>query len=177
MSKDLNQCTFIGRLGNDPECRYSQQGTCFANFNIAVGDDYTDKQTNKKHERTEWVPIVMSGRQAEVAGEYLRKGSKVCIVGKFKTRKWQDQQGQDRYKIEIHAQSMQMLDSRQDGQGQQGGYGQQQGGYQAPQQNYQQPQQHAQQNYQQPQRQPHQQSNSAPNRSVPAQGMDSFDDD
>lgn len=160
MSKDLNQCTFIGRLGNDPECRYSQQGTCFANFNIAVGDDYTDKQTNQKHERTEWVPIVMSGRQAEVAAEYLRKGSKVCVVGKFKTRKWQDQQGQDRYKSEIHAQSMQMLDSKQDGQGQQGGYAQQP--QQAP----------AQPNYSAPP----QAANRNPNP-PPAPSMESFDDD
>lgn len=180
MSKDLNKCCFIGRLGKDPETRYSQGGVAFTSFSIACGDDYTDKQSNQKVEQTDWVPVVASGRQAEICGEYLRKGSQVYVEGKFKTRKWQDQSGQDRYTTEIKLTQMQMLGGKQDGQcGQQsqqhGGYApQQQGGYAQPQQNYTQPQQ---QNYQQPQRQQHQQSNSAPNRSQPAPVGDSFDYD
>lgn len=174
MSKDLNKCCFIGRLGKDPETRYSQSGTAFTSFTIACGDDYTDKQSNQKVEQTDWVPVVASGRQAEICGEYLRKGSQVYIEGKFKTRKWQDQSGQDRYTTEVKLTQMQMLGGKQDGQGQQGGYSPQQGGYQQPQQNY---QQAPQQNYQQPPRQQHQQSNSAPNRSQPAPSMPDFDDD
>lgn len=179
MSKDLNKCCFIGRLGKDPETRYSPSGTAFTSFTIACGDDYTDKQSNQKVEQTDWVPVVAAGRQAEICGEYLRKGSQVYIEGKFKTRKWQDQSGQDRYTTEVKLTQMQMLGGKQDGQGQQGSYGQQQGGYQAPQQNYQQPQQQAPQNYQQPPKQPKQNppQNNPPPQQPPVGGMDSFDDD
>lgn len=126
MSKDLNKCCFIGRLGKDPETRYSQSGVAFTSFTIACGDDYTDKQSNQKVEQTDWVPIVASGRQAEICCEYLRKGSQVYIEGKFKTRKWQDQSGQDRYTTEVKLTQMQMLGGRQDGQSGQQGQPQQQ---------------------------------------------------
>lgn len=171
MSKDLNKCCFIGRLGKDPETRYSQSGTAFTSFTIACGDDYTDKQINQKVEQTDWVPVFASGRQAEICGEYLRKGSQVYIEGKFKTRKWQDQSGQDRYTTEIKLTQMQMLGGKQDGQGQQGGYAPQQAPTQP---NYNAPQQGG---YQPAPQQPKQ---NAP-QNIPPQiaggSMDSFDDD
>ena len=111
MSKDLNKCMFIGRLGNDPEIKYLPSGNAVCNINIAVGDDYKDKNTGQKVERTEWVRCTSFGKLAEIMGEYLRKGSKVYIEGKFTTRKWQDQSGQDRYSTEINVNDMQMLDS------------------------------------------------------------------
>lgn len=176
MAKGINKVILVGSLGQDPETRYNQSGSAITNISIATNESWTDKQSGQKQERTEWHRVVFFNRLAEIAGEYLRKGSQVYVEGSLRTRKWQDQQGQDRYTTEVVASEMQMLGGKQDGQGQQGGYGQN-NGYQAPQQNYQQPQQQAPQNYQQPPRQQHQQSNSAPNRSVPAQGMDSFDDD
>lgn len=177
MSRGVNKVIIVGNLCADPETRYSQSGSAITNCSIATNESWTDKQSGQKQERAEFHRVVLFNRLAEISGEYLRKGSQVYIEGSLRTRKWQDQQGQDRYTTEVVASEMQMLGGKQDGQGQQGGYAQQQGGYQAPQQNYQQPQQHAPQNYQQPQRQPHQQSNSAPNRSQPAPSMDSFDDD
>lgn len=190
MAKGINKVILVGNLGQDPETRYTQSGKAVTNISIATTDSWTDKQTGQRTDNTEWHRVVFFNRLAEIAGEYLRKGSQVYIEGSLRTHKWQDQQGQDRYTTEIVASEMQMLGGKQDGQGgqqnqqqqggyapqQQGGYGQN-NGYQAPQQNYQQPQQHAPQNYQQPQHKPHQQSNSAPNRSAPAPGMDSFDDD
>jgi single-strand DNA-binding protein len=116
MSKDLNKCMFIGRLGQDPDIKYLQSGSAVCNISIAVGDDYKDKQ-GQKVERTEWVKCTAFGRLAEIMGEYLRKGSKVYIEGKFTTRKWQDQQGQDRYSTEINVSDMQMLDGRSDSHG------------------------------------------------------------
>jgi single-strand DNA-binding protein len=113
MSKDLNKCMFIGRLGQDPDIKYLQSGSAVCNISIAVGDDYKDKQ-GQKAERTEWVKCTAFGKLAEIMGEYLHKGSKVYVEGKFTTRKWQDQQGQDRYSTEINVSDMQMLDGRSD---------------------------------------------------------------
>jgi len=127
----VNKVIIVGNLGNDPEVRYSQSGAAIANISVATSDSWKDKNTGEKQERTEWHRIVMFNRLGEIAGEYLKKGSKVYIEGKLQTRKWQDQQGQDRYSTEIVADQMQMLDSRGGGMGggQGGGYSQgQQGG-------------------------------------------------
>jgi single-strand DNA-binding protein len=112
MSKDLNKWMGIGRLGKNPEVRYTANGTACASLSIACGDDYKDKNTGQKVDKTEWVNICAFGRLAEIIGEYVKKGSKIYIEGKFTTRKWQDQNGQDRYTAEIVASEMQMLDSR-----------------------------------------------------------------
>lgn len=125
----VNKVIIVGNLGNDPEVRYAQSGSAIANISVATSDSWKDKNTGEKQERTEWHRIVMFNRLGEIAGEYLKKGSKVYIEGKLQTRKWQDQQGNDRYSTEIVADQMQMLDSRGGGMG--GGQG---GGYsQAPQ--------------------------------------------
>lgn len=117
MSRDLNHCTFIGRLGQDPETRYMPNGNAVTNISIAVGDDYKDKQGNKV-EQTEWVRVSAFQKLAEVMSEYLKKGSKVYIAGKMKTRKY-EQDGVTKYSTEIHANEMYMLDSKPDGSGQQ----------------------------------------------------------
>lgn len=132
----VNKVIIVGNLGNDPEVRYSNNGAAIANLSVATSDSWKDKNTGEKQERTEWHRIVMFNRLGEIAGEYLKKGSKVYVEGKLQTRKWQDQQGQDRYTTEIVADQMQMLDSRGGGMGQGGGAGGG-GGYQqqAPQQN------------------------------------------
>lgn len=111
MSKDLNQCNFIGRLGKDPDLRYTPSGDAVCNFSIACGDDYKDKN-GQKVEQTEWIRVTAFRRLAEIIGEYCKKGSMVYISGKMRTRKWQDQSGNDRYTTEIVANEMQMLDSR-----------------------------------------------------------------
>lgn len=108
----LNQCNFIGRLGQDPEVRYSTQGTAFCNISIGCREKWKDKQTGDPKERTEWVKCVAGGRLAEIMGEYLKKGSLVYVSGKMTTRKWQDQSGQDRYSTEIRVSEMKMLDSK-----------------------------------------------------------------
>lgn len=113
MSRDLNKCMFIGRLGQDPEIRFMPNGTGVANFSIAVGDDYKDKNTGQKVEQTEWVRVCAFGRLAEVIGEYVKKGSKVYIEGKMKTRKW-EKDGVTHYATDIHASEMFMLDSKHD---------------------------------------------------------------
>lgn len=110
MSKDLNQCNFIGRLGADPELRYTPQGAAVCSFTIAVGDDYKNKD-GQKVEQTEWVRIVAFNRLAEIIEEYCRKGSKVFVTGKMKTRSW-EQDGVKRYATEIVAAEFQMLDSK-----------------------------------------------------------------
>ena len=115
MANDLNQCTFIGRLGKDPETRYLASGDAVTNFSIAVGESWKDKQ-GQKQERTEWVNVSCFGKIAEICGEYLRKGSKVMVSGKMKTDKWQDQSGNDRYTTKIMLRDMNMLDSRAEGQ-------------------------------------------------------------
>ncbi|WNO60403.1 single-stranded DNA-binding protein [Rheinheimera sp. MMS21-TC3] len=116
MSRGINKVILIGNLGQDPEVRYMPQGGAVANFTIATSESWTDKATNEKKEQTEWHRIVIYNRLGEIAGEYLRKGSKVYIEGKLKTRKWQDKDGIERYTTEIIAGELQMLDGRQDGQ-------------------------------------------------------------
>jgi single-strand DNA-binding protein len=112
VSRDLNRCEFIGRLGQDPETRYMPNGSAVTNITIAVGDDYKDKQGNKV-EQTEWVRVSAFQNLAEVMGKYLKKGSKVYIAGKMKTRKY-EQDGVTKYATEIHASDMYMLDSKND---------------------------------------------------------------
>tara|TARA_A100000171_G_scaffold52660_1_gene72225 strand:- start:2714 stop:3184 length:471 start_codon:yes stop_codon:yes gene_type:complete len=124
VANDLNLCLFIGRLGADPETRFAPNGTAVTNIRLAVGKKWKDKN-GQTQESTEWVPVVMFSRLAEVAGEYLKKGSRVRINGEFKTRKWEDQQGNTRYTTEIVASEMQMLDGRGEDGRQQGGYQQQ----------------------------------------------------
>ena len=116
MANDLNQCNFIGRLGNDPEVRYLPNGDAVANISIAVGESWKDKQ-GQKQERTEWIRVVAFRKLGEIIGEYLRKGSKVYISGKMVTRKWTDKEGVERYSTEIVGSEMQMLDSRAASQG------------------------------------------------------------
>ena len=126
MSKDLNKWMGIGRTGKDPEIRYTKSGTTCASFSMACGDDYKDKNTGEKVEKTEWINISAFGGLADIIGKYVRKGAKIYIEGKYTTRKWQDQSGQDRYTTEIIASEMQMLDSREGGQAPQQGVYQQQ---------------------------------------------------
>ena len=111
MSKDLNLCQFIGRLGKDVDMRYTSDGKAIANLTIACGESWKDKQGNKQ-EKTEWVRISAFGKLAEIMGQYLKKGAQVYISGRMQTRKWQDKDGQDRYTTEIIADQLQMLDSR-----------------------------------------------------------------
>jgi single-strand DNA-binding protein len=109
----VNKVILIGNLGRDPEVRYTPNGLAVANMTIATTEAWKDKQSGENQERTEWHRIVMYSRLAEIAGEYLRKGSKIFIEGRLQTRKWQDKNtGQDRYTTEIIADSLQMLDSK-----------------------------------------------------------------
>ncbi len=114
-SRGVNKVILIGNLGKDPEVRYMPNGTAVANITVATSETWKDKQTGEQKEKTEWHRVVFYRRLAEIAGEYLRKGSKVYIEGRLQTRKWQDQSGQDRYSTEIIADEMQMLDSRASG--------------------------------------------------------------
>lgn len=116
----VNKVIIVGNLGNDPEIRTMPNGEAVANITVATSESWNDKNTGERREVTEWHRIVFYRRQAEVAGEYLRKGSKVYVEGRLKTRKWQDQNGQDRYTTEIQGDVLQMLDSRSDRQS--GGY-------------------------------------------------------
>lgn len=181
MARGVNKVILIGNLGNDPEVRYTPNGGAIANLSIATSDSWTDKNTGQRQDRTEWHRVTIFGKLAEITQQYLRKGSKVYLEGRLQTRKWQDQQGQDRYTTEIivdgFSGQMQMLDSRQDG----AGMGYQQptsgGGHAPPQQYDTSPQQTAPQQHQpaapapnQPEAQPQQK------QSAPA-GFDNFDDD
>ncbi len=112
MARGINKVILIGNLGADPEVRYSPNGSAVTNARLATTDAWRDRQSGEQQERTEWHRVVFFGRLAEIAGEYLRKGSKVYIEGRLQTRKWQGQDGQDRYTTEIVASEMQMLDSR-----------------------------------------------------------------
>ncbi|MFH4785801.1 single-stranded DNA-binding protein [Vibrio diabolicus] len=171
-SRGINKVILVGNLGNDPEIRYMPNGGAVANITIATSDSWRDKATGEQREKTEWHRVVLFGKLAEVAGEYLRKGSQVYIEGQLQTRKWQDQSGQDRYSTEVVVQGfngvMQMLGGRgQGGSAPMGGQQQQQGGWGQPQQPAQQ-QYNAPQQQQPQQQQPQQQYNEPP--------MD-FDDD
>lgn len=129
----LNQVQIIGNLGRDPEVRSMNNGDKVANLRVAVSEKWKDKNTGERKEKTEWVPVTLWGPLAGIAEQYLRKGSKVFVQGKFQTRKWQDQSGADRYTTEVVVQGfggqMVMLDSAS-GQSQGGG-----GGYSPPPQN------------------------------------------
>jgi len=105
----LNRVMIIGRLGKDPEVRYTKDGTAVCNLRIATSDQWTDK-SGEKQEKTEWHAVVLWGRQAEIAQQYLQKGRLVYVEGSLQTRKWQDQNGQDKYTTEIKGQIFQMLD-------------------------------------------------------------------
>ena len=182
--KGINKVILVGHLGGDPEVRTTQGGNAMANLNVATSESWTDKNTHQKMEKTEWHKVVLFGKLAELAGQYLKKGSKVYLEGKLQTRKWQDQQGQDRYTTEVvlaNGGQMQILDSRpQNGQQpyqpQQQSQPQQQQYQQSPQQNGQQQGYQAQHNaYAQasggarPQVNNHQQQSQG--------GFDDFDDD
>lgn len=139
-SRGVNKAIIIGNLGSDPEMRYMQSGAAVATLSIATSETWKDKESGQPQERTEWHRVVLFNRLGEIAGEYLKKGSKVYIEGSIRTRKWQDKSGADRYTTEIVGNSMQMLDSRGQGGGAGGGGFQQQqsggfgGGSSAPQQ-------------------------------------------
>jgi len=124
-SRGVNKVILIGNLGNDPETRFFPDGGAVTNASIATSETWKDRQTGEQKERTEWHRVVFRDRGnyrlGQIAGEYLKKGSKVYVEGSLQTRKWQDQSGQDRYTTEIVANEMQMLDSRGSGQG--AGYG------------------------------------------------------
>jgi single-strand DNA-binding protein len=113
MSGGVNRVTIIGNLGADPDIKYTASGTAIANINVATSESWTDKQSGEKKEKTEWHRVVFFRRLAEIAGEYLRKGSQVYIEGKLQTRKWSDQSGADRYTTEIVGNEMQMLGGKQ----------------------------------------------------------------
>ncbi|ORM78312.1 single-stranded DNA-binding protein [Pantoea eucrina] len=116
-SKGVNKVILVGNLGQDPEIRYQPSGGAVANLSIATSESWRDKQTGENKEQTEWHRVVLFGKLAEVAGEYLRKGSQVYIEGKLRTRKWQDQSGQDKYTTEVVVNVggvMQMLGVKQD---------------------------------------------------------------
>ena len=129
MARGINKVIIVGNCGQDPETRYLPSGGAVTNVSIATSESWKDKNTGEQQERTEWHRVVFFNRLGEIAGEYLKKGSKVYVEGSLRTRKWQGQDGSDRYTTEIVASEMQMLDSRG---GQEGGGGYQQ---QAPRQN------------------------------------------
>lgn len=109
----MNEHTIMGHLGKDPESRFMPDGKAVCSFSIATSESWKDKNTGQKKERTDWHNITMFGRLAEVAGQYLRKGSLVLVRGPSRTRKWQDNEGKDRYTVEVHADTLKML-SRSD---------------------------------------------------------------
>lgn len=117
MSNDLNRCEFIGRLGQDPEVRYTQNGMAIANISLAVGSSWKDKNTGEKVESTEWVRVTAFNKLAEIFGEYLEKGKQVYISGRMQTDKWEDKEGVTRYTTKIIADQMQMLGGKSDGSG------------------------------------------------------------
>lgn len=137
-NRGINKVILIGHLGQDPEIRYMPNGNAVANITLATSETWRDKQSGEQKEKTEWHRVVFFGKLAEIVGEYLRKGSQVYVEGRLQTRKWQGQDGQDKYTTEIVVDvggTMQMLGGRPQGGGQQGGGqggwgGQQQGGQQ-----------------------------------------------
>ena len=117
MARGVNKVILVGNLGKDPETRYMPNGKAVTNFTIATSESWKDKQTGEQREQTEWHRVAFFGKTAEIAGEYLKKGSPVYIEGRIRTRKWQDKEGRDRYTTEINANEMQMLGSRAGGAG------------------------------------------------------------
>jgi len=127
--RGVNRVILVGNLGNDPEVKYTASGSAIANLTVATSESWNDKATGEKKENTEWHRVVLFGKLAEVAGEYLRKGSQVYIEGQLRTRKWTDQSGQEKYTTEIVVGMngvMQMLGGKQESKPQQGGCGQSQ---------------------------------------------------
>lgn len=186
MARGINKVIIIGNIGQDPEVKYMPSGGAVTNVSVATSETWKDKTTGQPQERTEWHRVVFFNRLGEIAGEYLKKGSKVYIEGSLRTRKWQAQDGTDRYTTEIVANEMQMLDGRSDNNGgnfnqndsqgfggAQGGQGgQAAGGYQgnAPQNS----------NNNRPNQAPaNRGGQQAPTHNAPQQpaGFDSFDDD
>ncbi|MGI9199659.1 MAG: single-stranded DNA-binding protein [Woeseiaceae bacterium] len=149
MARGINKVIIVGNLGGDPETRYMPSGSAVTNLTVATNESWKDKQTGEQKDRTEWHKVAMFNRLAEIAAEYLRKGSQVYIEGKLRTRKWQDKNGQDRWTTEIVADEMQMLGGR-------GGSGGGGGGGSAPRSSS---------------------SDSAPQSAPPQPGPDDFDDD
>ena len=171
----LNKVLLIGNLGKDPETRFLPNGNAVCNFSIATTESWKDKQTGAKQDKTEWHNITMYGRLAEIAGQYLKKGSSVYIEGRLQTRKWQDKQtGADRYTTEIIADEMKMLGGRGDGGGNAGGGYNQQGGGDDFNQEYSAPAQQ-----QAPRQAPQQQAPSSTVQAAakPARNFDDFEDD
>lgn len=127
-SRGVNRVTILGNLGNDPEVKYTASGSAIANLTVATSESWNDKATGEKREAVEWHRVVLFGKLAEVAGEYLRKGSQVYIEGQLRTRKWTDQSGQEKYTTEIVVGMngvMQMIGGKQESKPQQqGGWGQ-----------------------------------------------------
>ena len=111
----VNKAIIVGNLGKDPEVRYTASGDAMCNITVATSENWKDKATGEKKELTEWVRVGFFGKLAEIAGQYLRKGSQVYIEGSLRTRKWQDKDGKDQYTTEIRADEMKMLGGRQDG--------------------------------------------------------------
>ncbi len=153
MSRGINKVILIGRLGQDPEVKYTPSGAAIANCSVATSEQWKDKNTGQPQERTEWHRVVFFNRLGEIAGEYLRKGSMVYIEGSLRTRKWQDKDGVDRYTTEIVVSEMQMLDGKSEN-----GVPQAMAGQYAPSGDNRKPQQPQQPQYQ------------------PPTGFDSFDD-
>ncbi|MFT6790852.1 MAG: single-strand DNA-binding protein [Cellvibrionaceae bacterium] len=112
MARGINKVILVGNLGQDPEVRYLPSGAAVTNISIATTESWKDKQTGQQQDRTEWHRVVFFNRLAEIAGEYLKKGSQIYLEGKLQTRKWQDQGGQDRYTTEIVGSELQMLGAR-----------------------------------------------------------------
>lgn len=189
MARGVNKVILIGNVGQDPEVKYMPSGGAVTNISVATSDSWKDKNTGQQQERTEWHRVVFFGRLAEIAGEYLRKGSKVYIEGSLRTRKWQGQDGTDRYTTEIVVDvsgTMQMLDGRGDGAGMGGSAGMGAAAIansfdQTPQYNNAPAQSGYNQGggYQQPSRAPQQPQQTPQQPSAPHQpaGFDSFDDD
>lgn len=117
-SRGVNKVIIVGRLGQDPEVRYAPSGAAFANMTVATSEQWRDKQTGEQKEQTEWHRVVLSGKLAEIAGEYLRKGSEVYLEGKLRTRKWTDQSGTEKYTTEVLVGvggTLQMLGGKREG--------------------------------------------------------------
>ena len=117
MARGINKAIIVGTLGRDPEVKYTAGGSAIVNTSVATNESWKDKTTGENVEKTEWHRIVIFGKLAEIAAQYLKKGSQVYFEGKIQTRKWQDQNGQDRYTTEIVANEMQMLGGRTDSSG------------------------------------------------------------
>ena len=124
MARGVNKVILVGNLGQDPEVRYTTSGSAVTNVSVATTESWKDKTTGERVDKTEWHRVVFFGRLAEIAGEYLRKGSQVYIEGKIQTRKWQDQNNQDRYTTEVVGNDLQMLGGTQGQGGGQSNYGQ-----------------------------------------------------